>query len=344
MKHILFAVCLIFLFFPLVSALSTDISIKTLSGHTVFITPIDPTTEETLIAPQQFKADPFGKVQYTFSNEDVSSFKVRVVVKLFGETKFREIFGPFSAGNPVEIELLPEGYVDYAEQQETTLKVNTEINNSNNETSNETALTAVPETVPEETVQEETASPVTGSVIGSFSSKKTLKIVYYAVGAILLVGVVSFFIVAVVSKRRNKNNQFGMQPVKLNGLPPKEEAYDSRTDSQLSKIEKEIGLVEREIENYRRKNRLLDAEKKLEEKKRLLAQLRGGSFSQPQSGLHPKHHHHIRPTFKTRQEIRSNPQDSTRIQPQNQPANNLPDNNQQGNNKPADDQNLPGSF
>jgi len=282
MRPTILVIAAILLFLPVVSA-ATTVNIKTIPAHDVYVTIID-SNDNYISSPKKYRADTYGKVEHLYEGTKYP-FKVWVKVKWQDTSKFDEKFGPYNEGEEISIELLPEGYLDFSgettpaaeETEEETTEEEEEVEEAEEETT-----PAVEET-------EETTSPevgdgvITGSVIAESDSSNSglLKTFYYVIGGILLIGIVAFFVITVVVRgRKGRASQYGMQPVKLSGSSPPS-SYDPRTDHELDKIEKEIELVEKEISHYKRHNRIMDAEKRLVEKKRALDNVRRGE-GQPQ--------------------------------------------------------------
>ncbi|MBU0466517.1 MAG: hypothetical protein KJ718_06605 [Nanoarchaeota archaeon] len=274
MRAIILTIFILLLLFPLASSIDTEITVKTLPAHTVYITPTDQSTGDSLIAPQKTRADYKGEAEYTFSG-DQNVFGLLVVVKWFEERKFRERLGPYPAGEPIYIELLPDDYVDYYEEAsapETPTVPETDLNESDNSTSSNDTVDEEPENSTEGISNE---AVITGGVIrDSDSYNNILKISYYVIGAILVFGVVAFFVVAIM-RRRKSGSQYGMKPVKLKGPPPGSDfGYNPSTDVELSKIRKEISFVEKEIDEFRKSGTIHEAQRKLAEKRKVLEEMK----------------------------------------------------------------------
>lgn len=275
-----FAVILaFFLLFPLVSAATTQITVKTLPAHDVFISVTKPSSENyESIVIKKLRADAKGMVEYTFTDDANLNFGLRVVVKWFDERKFDKAFGPFTAGAPVYVEVLPEGYVDYSELEEN----NTNTETSTNESSANATATAqeAQENESAETIPATNNTALTGNVISNATSNKNLlNTAYYVGGAILLIAIISFVVATVTARKRKRNVHYGMQPVKFKR--PRETYGSLPTDEELGKIEKEIESVEKEITQYKTRSRLSEAEKRLNEKRQLLEQLKKKDSQQP---------------------------------------------------------------
>lgn len=269
-------VILLLLLLPLTSA--TLITVKTLPASEVYISTWVPDGTQ-ISAPMKQMAGIDGIVTYNY-DDSKSPFEVLVITKYLGEQKYRERFGPYTTGETIEtIELLPDDYVDPLAAEETEIQAET-IETNNTET-NETVSNSTDVEIPEQVAQ-------TGNVVAdSFSSKidpKVMTIIYYAVGAIFVLGVIAAFVVTISRSKKKGKEQYGMQQVKLKA-PPKGAYQDS---NDLEKIESEIHKVDKEIELFKKRNMLTEAEKRLEEKKRYLDRLKGGNLPRQESQFKPK--------------------------------------------------------
>ena len=118
MRGIIIAL-LILVLVPLASAVSTDIHVKTLPIHDVFVSIIEPTGEGEYLQILKGKTDYRGEITLTFTNDEHTSFKIALLVKrgeviAFPLKKFDETY---QAGGIIELEMLPDGYVDpFAEE------------------------------------------------------------------------------------------------------------------------------------------------------------------------------------------------------------------------------------
>jgi len=275
MKGAMIITLAILLLLPLASA-ATEITVKTEPARTVFITVLENTDTYTPInAPTKYMSDVHGMTTHTYSNEKSGSFKVLVIVKFFEEQEFREEFGPFSPGEKISIELLPDDYVDPFEEYD----LDAEAAETASETQEENSTEETNETSNETTsVEEETRnSAITGNIISSSETDENfMKIAYYALGAIIIIALLVFVIGGVVIRNKRKPPRFGMEPTKLTPQKPAlpKPTDTPRNDDELDRIEREIRSVEKEIEQIKRSRKLTEEEKILEEKRKILAQLK----------------------------------------------------------------------
>lgn len=244
----------------LVSA--TEITVKTLPGHDVFISPIDNSNQQIIIT-EKVRSDYKGEAKYTLSS-NAPSINVLVVVKLYEERKFREEFGPFSPSDTIYLELLPEGYVDpLANLPNTTTEPTSNI------TVNETEL--VQNSSEETEITNESA--ITGQAISETSfpfDNKLLKYTLYAFGVLLILAI-AVFSTAMIMKNKKKYSPPAMKPMKL--YPPKSPPPSSDLpldSSELSSIERRIQEIDSQIKQIKTK----EAEKKLQDKIKALEELK----------------------------------------------------------------------
>lgn len=257
------------LILPLVSA-STTIKLRTLPGHTIYISIWSSSQENQIESPKKYLSDINGDVQHTYEGT-TSPFDVLVVVKAFDVQKYREYFGPYVTGGVVQLpNLLPEGFEAFEGNE--SLVNNTKINNTNdtndsvNQTNNETTGTITGDSVQEITNSSENTP-------SKFFTGDVAKVIYSIFGVIFIAGVIIVIIIFIVTKiRRPRKIQYGMEPVKLDV----KYRPDPSGDKYLDNIEKEIENVGIQIEQYKKRNRLEEAQKRLEEKKRVLERIKRG--------------------------------------------------------------------
>ncbi|MBU0907891.1 MAG: hypothetical protein KKD18_04965 [Nanoarchaeota archaeon] len=254
---------------PLTDA-ATTIKGKTLPGRDVAVSIWkDENGPPQYQAPELTRSDIYGIYQYTYDG-DKTPFTVLVIIKSFNIQEYRQYFGPFeSLGGTIQLpDLLPEGYIDPTQWDDETNDNEDNITNDQDDDitdENNDNLTNENNDNNQETDSDSTIP---------WFNENTLQILYYILGGIFIVGVIAAIVVFIITKIKNapkKPIRYGMEPVKLDT-----KYKGAGNDKYLSKIEEEIDDVERQIEQYKKRNRLEDAERRLEEKKKLLEKLKKG--------------------------------------------------------------------
>lgn len=263
------------LIFPLTTA-ATVLEGKTLPGRSVTVS-VWSESGAQYQAPELQTSDIYGEYSYTYEGDD-APFEVLVIVKTFNVQEYREYFGPYAElGGTIQLpDLLPEDYVNPLGENDENEPDDNNSTGENNETGeNDESNNTNENNETDNGNQSNITGDVTGEVTGDSLDNNVVKIFYYVLGAIFIIGVVAAIVVLLMTKLRGgapaKPAKFGMEPVKLN-----EKYKSSGDDRDLDKIEEEIEMVEKQIEMYKKRNRLSEAEKRLEEKKKMLEKLKKG--------------------------------------------------------------------
>jgi len=192
MKRLIGICFLMLLMTPIIIAYETEIYVKTMPEHEVHLSILDSTTS-TFNAFKVFKgdSDQYGDVSFNYvSNESV--FDLRIIVKKGDARVLSEEFRKkYVAGEPISIEIVPEGFEVLRSPSEMS-KINETATNETetNETFLDTNETEgiIPEENLEETKQNETKiSAIAGSVISKVKdNKSTIIYVIVVIGSIVL--------------------------------------------------------------------------------------------------------------------------------------------------------------
>ena len=270
----------VFIFFgllfilPLVSAVDTQINVKTLANHKVSIFVIAPEDTYRLLESFHINADATGMVSVKYSGID-TEIKVNVKITKDGKTVIFEKFpDEFRAGENLYLKVIPgDVSTNYMEEE----KANEAEEVENNETLNKTEQQNVSVTpLAEEKKEEKTTNSSSSKKLGISGSailgeiKKYTKI-YYIVGIILIAGVIVFFIwrSGVIGKIGDKFNSdsssYDYDPIKYNFK-----------DKEIDTLEKKMKTMQSEINRIKNQKRITEAEKKLEEDRKSLDRLKKG--------------------------------------------------------------------
>ncbi|MFH1290365.1 MAG: hypothetical protein ABIH92_03075 [Nanoarchaeota archaeon] len=285
-NKIIYSLIVLLIIIPLATA-ATPININTerLADVRVFVM-----AHNGIEALESFHENSGVEGRVTFISEvTVSEVDLLLTIKRNDNIIHSGKIGPYPTAAPIEL-TIPENLANPVDPVvDDTITDAEETVDDTEATETDTEETDNTEGTEEQTDSEEiTDTTITGNVMAdSDSNSNLLTVFYYTLGAIILIGIILFFVIAVVA-RGKKNAQHGMQPVKFSGPPPP--SYGD--DPELSHIEKEIELVEKEIDSYKKRTRIQDAEKRLTEKKRMLDQMKHGpSHPHAQAQQHPHQTH-----------------------------------------------------
>lgn len=273
-KKIILGLVLALMVFPVVIAIDTDINIKTLANHKVFVF-VYP-VEETKTYHQTFTGDSnsAGEIKFTHTGtEEAVDIRIKVTKDgkniLPGETKGTELFEGYSTGTPISIrfdyEIIDGDYSAHVAEVNETKEVN-----KTKEVENSTVVESAKEEVENKTVPEESKDSVTGSVISG--DKGILSnIAFYIIGGILVVLVAVFFLA-----RRFNISSFTMHKPQ-SSQPRNSDLPSIRNDSkELQKLEEQIKSAQRELKMIKNKERINQAEEKLKKDRDELERLKRG--------------------------------------------------------------------
>ncbi|MBU2562770.1 MAG: hypothetical protein KKF68_03860 [Nanoarchaeota archaeon] len=263
-KKIFLCFAISFLLITTVSALDTEITVKTLPFHEVQLTTSNPSTS-TFSPFESFKedSDEYGDVSFVFSSNE-ETFNIIIYVKKDGENIFSKPTQYFDvpAGEPLYYEILPSG----VEPIPTPVPVNETNSSEANLTINESEPNlSVEEIVGETNQTKSNFSSMTGFVT---SKVKEIPIKYLLVGVLFLGGALIFLVYN--KKLRKKFMEKGDKKVERSSL-----------EDELRDAEKKIEEAQEEIKKIRetgkRQERIKEAKKKLIEDEKELMRLRGES-------------------------------------------------------------------
>jgi len=256
MKRGLFCIFVLFtvLFTISVSAIDTEIKIKTLPFHEVQVAVAKPLSS-AFESWGNFKnySDQYGDVSFIFSSEKVS-FDLIIYIKKDNEKIMpRQAFlENFPAGDPIYLEIAPYGF----EFIETPGEIIEETN---------------------ETIEiNETESEMTGSAIlgedGLLSGGK----IYYIIGGLLFL-VIAFFAFKIIRKKLGASKQPKEVKIKkLSELQAEKKEKLNDKQSIIEDAESKIKEAQEDIRKIINEDKIKDAKKKLIDDEKELMRLRGG--------------------------------------------------------------------
>jgi len=255
-KKLILCVVLFLLVLPIVLA-QTTINIKTLKFHDVTITILEPIDVYSSI--QSFPNIYSGlegevSIEYTGTK---TQFHIKVLAKKNGQVILNEQFNNKNAGGIINIELYPEGY-DVPEDED-----DNETTGDDNETTEEDTL------MEDQTEEDANSQGITGLIVGEDEDKEGLSWVFYAVVAIILVGVIGLVVAKGMQMRRPPHETKEMRNSKT-------DENKSQLDHKLSDSERKIIYLEKEIKKLKNKEKIEEMEKKIKEEQGELERLKGG--------------------------------------------------------------------
>ncbi len=270
----------------LVSAVNTEIKVKTLPAHKVSIFILASDEVYNLLESFHKTSDIYGDVSVTYSSE-IDSFDVRVIVKTKeGEKLFNEKFDGYNAGELISIRIDNEEITrEYKPVEDVNESVGNETGGGENATSEgEEDVVGTSESIIEEGSSDSGA--ITGEVVSDNGGVS--KIIY----VVMLVIVVLIFVLFLLGRKMVSNRKMAKygssgdisDTVKtgVGVLKPLNKADESRGLKQLNKsegidrLEAKIKDMEREINKLRNQEKILEVQKKLEEDRQELERLQRG--------------------------------------------------------------------
>ncbi len=260
-----------------VSAIETNITIRTLPWHEVQVTPFDP-DKEGISAFDHFEnySDYYGLSNFVFSSEE-ETFDLIVYVKKSDKTVVYEKYDDeFEAGEPIYLEVVPDGEVLENISAPVFEKPDTNILADPVDEENAT----VEEVEPSEVIVEQESSGFTGlAILGTdFSAKE---IIYYALGIGVLVFIGLWLFVfrkksKVVYPEESKQKDIVVR--KYSDFRQEQALERVKQSSELSEAEERLRQAQAEVARLRGSNgqRIEEAKRKLMEDEQELMRLRRG--------------------------------------------------------------------
>lgn len=274
----LLIVLLSFLMIQTVSAIDTEIKIKTMPYHEVQLTTYDPSATG-FEAFEYFKneSDKYGDVKFTFSSNE-PEFNIIIYIKWNGETVIQKKYEEsYEAGTPVYIEIAPAGYKFIETPEET-------------ETENEEAETnSTPEntTTPEETAETNTETSendnaLTGQAITENEEDSPISPIIWIILAVVVIAVALLFAMKKGLFKHLPTNPYETKEYKFTHTKKEANAKEALSvnphamEKQLVHAEKRLREAQMEINRLKNNKRIEEAEKKLEEDRNKLQRLKAG--------------------------------------------------------------------
>src|SRR3989344_2152234 len=287
-KKIILTIMLLALAISLVSAVDTEIKVKTLPDHKVFIF-VYPAGELQMIDSFYATSDSNGEVSFVNS---VTKSKIDVLVKVTkdGQKIFLEKFEDYETGEPIYIRIDNEKIDGTYTPNE-----DAKAENTTNTTSVEENNTDAPiQTNNTETIEEKT-EPISGAVVSEGKNKGTSSTIIYGVIIGLLVVAIAIFALNKVRSSQTIKRKDGVDFPAKSTIMPTNPSYPSSSQSQSSsytqtpdsfsgdsqeaemqRVEYKIREAQQELARMKNQERIKAAEAKLEVDRRELEKLRKG--------------------------------------------------------------------
>jgi len=267
MRKLFFCFVFLILSAGIISAIATEITIKTIPEHQVQVTAYEPSsTSFTPLDSLIETSDEYGDVSKVFSI-DKSPFNLLVYVKKDGVTIISEKYiDGFTAGVPVYLELAPKWF--------TLIYKETNITNLSTAVENETVEeTAIPENLTSSENLNDT-NPEKGSIVTGFASFNygevfSKKSIYYIFGIVVLVVLIIFLrgrMGAGVSMQLTKPTSKHKDEISLDDEDFEDSKKRKHESEELREAEKKLKEAEEEVKNVKIKeikDKLIEEEKEL---------------------------------------------------------------------------------
>lgn len=265
MRKFIFVFVMLLFIFPLVSAVNTEIKVKTLADHKVSIFVLASDQIYSLLESFHKTADGIGEVSVIYSG---TAAKFDVAVKISKDNKkiFYERFEDYQAGSPISMridyEQITGNYGPDAQQ------IANETNSTVNETLEETAEQQN-ENIENVSVKKDSDNEnedITGEVV-SASNSNFSKIFYYIMGILFILAIVFFATRQFMIKRSGLRN-FGSSPSSSFRATPKTSTSSFKpliTGQDSSLLNREIKRLQNQLESAQREIRLLKNQEKIKE-------------------------------------------------------------------------------
>lgn len=259
--------------FPFVSAVNTEIKIKTLPYHEVQLTIAKASTSYTTLASYRNQSDEYGDFVINYPAE-VSAFDLYVYIKKNGVRVAKDISIGHIAGEDIYLEIAPEGFTFIETPTVENLSDNQTIENNHTETENSTEIKE------ENQTEEQTDStPITGNVIFGNESFISKSLIYYSLGvfAILLVILLTAKTTKYIVTRKKRDGFESDKPkeIKVKKLSELQKEKKERIEDYKDVIEdaeKKIKEAQEEIKKLKERGEVSEKQRKIDAAKKKLVE------------------------------------------------------------------------
>jgi hypothetical protein len=250
---------------PFISSEITQIKIKTVPDYNVQVSISKAGVSDfVLIDSATSKADEYGDVSFEFPIE-FPTYNLYIFIKKDGETLIKNKTYGLISGENVDWILTPSWFEPLITPSEISLE---ELNKT--EQNENSLIETTEETNNSDLNESDSLNFITGKVVSLIKNNKTL-IVYIFLGALVLAGAIFSFM---RFKKTHKNNG-EIKVKKLSDL--KKEKEDSEEESsEIEKLQIQIAEAQKAINKLKNKEKIKEAERKLEQDKEELEKLKEG--------------------------------------------------------------------
>lgn len=247
-KRVLTILLLSVLILQFVSAIDTNIKIKTVSNSEVQLTVMDASTSAfSSLAHYINNSGTYGDLEFTYSGDE-SNLDLLIIIKKFDEKiyykKYRE---NYVAGEDIYLEIEPEGYALTESPVFEELNLTVDLNETNSteeanltEEINETNLT-----INQTGLLGNNSFGIKGMAISDLS-KSSFKFLYYILGFIALL-TLGYFGLKFKRKQPHK-----IKVVKLSELKAQEQAISLKKEKRIKELQDNIARDREELEGFSR--------------------------------------------------------------------------------------------
>jgi hypothetical protein len=242
----------------------TPITVKTIANTNVEINVLNPQTFDVL---ETFKQNSGATGEFTVTSKSTQP-TIYLIVKVKKENMilFSERFNNYKTGEQIKI-YLPKILEETG--KDSTPENSTNQTAENNTAQNNTTVAASTAPAQQEQVTQEPVipqAPLTGQAVSETESVKT-NWIYYIIAIVVIMIAIAMFM---MRKKLFKEKLPG--PTKTKSTPE----YESSINKELAQAERKLAEAQTEIQRIKNRDKILIAEKKLEEDRVRLEKLKSG--------------------------------------------------------------------
>lgn len=249
-----------------VSAVDTQINIKTISNAEVQVTVTD-ASSSSFISLGHFKKEsgPYGDLSVLYSGDE-DKFNLIVIVKKFGKTVYyKQFIENYPAGQAINLKIEPEGYHLVATP-------NLTIETNNTLELNLTNQTILNNTIKDNITNDSTPLPTTGLAVSNSTSSGN--IVYYIGGLIILLLLAFFGLRSMKSKQPHKIKVTKLSEFNAKKEEQKQEKTKEERDSfSIKQAQEKVNKAQKELEELKSQQRVKELQEKIAREREELEKL-----------------------------------------------------------------------
>jgi len=260
-----------------VSAIDTQINVRTWPNHKASIFVLKPGEVYTMLNSYHINSGSTGEVSTIYSGDD-SSIKVTIKITKDGQTVLLQKFeNEFATGSPLYLQVIPnkisENYKQLDEQREQNIANQTTSNQTIQNTSQE-VQTAPETTNSTATNATKVNSSITGAAISEKSGIKIPSFVWYILLGLIIAGAIVFIFIKLKPKMKTlKTINHGRVALK-----PMSHKEIKDTTSQLAEAERKIREAQEEINRLKNKSKMDEIRTRIQKEQEELSKLEKGEF------------------------------------------------------------------